>query len=253
LNVPVIIQSLPKEEAVKTGAMALFGEKYGATVRVVTVDPNYSIEFCGGTHVGNTGELGFFVITEETSISSGIRRIFAKAAQPAMEYFHKTYADPTEQNKVLTKRSPTEIPKAIENILTENKELKKAIESVEIKQLNILKDKLLKKIEQVNGVNFIGQIVEINKTEYIKKLRFDLLKEIDGCVVLCSCINNRAEVPIALSDELVSRGLDADNIIKEKIGPLINGSGRGSKNMAAGGGKDCSKFQQVIEIVKSLL
>ena len=76
-NIPVVIKEMKKEEALKTGAMALFGEKYGDIVRVVIMDPNYSIELCGGTHVGNTGELGFFKIQHETAVASGVRRIEA--------------------------------------------------------------------------------------------------------------------------------------------------------------------------------
>ncbi len=91
VNIPVIIQQMPKEEALKTGAMALFGEKYGDTVRVVTIDPLYSIELCGGTHVGNTGELGFFKIITETAVGAGIRRIEALSGKAAEDYIQKEF------------------------------------------------------------------------------------------------------------------------------------------------------------------
>ncbi len=92
-NIPVIIREMSKEDAMQTGAMALFGEKYGNTVRVVTVDPNYSIELCGGTHIGATGELGFFAIKHETAVAAGVRRIEAVAAKAAEDYINEQLAD----------------------------------------------------------------------------------------------------------------------------------------------------------------
>ena len=91
-NIPVVIKEMPKEEALKLGAMALFGEKYGDMVRVVIIDPDYSVELCGGTHVGATGELGFFKITHETAVAAGVRRIEAVCGAAAEEYINEQIA-----------------------------------------------------------------------------------------------------------------------------------------------------------------
>ena len=100
-NIPVVIKQMPKEEAMKTGAMALFGEKYGDTVRVVTIDPTYSIELCGGTHVGATGELGFFKITTETAVAAGVRRIEAICGVAAENYINQQLQQLQEAKEIL--------------------------------------------------------------------------------------------------------------------------------------------------------
>ncbi|MEJ7672918.1 MAG: alanine--tRNA ligase [Chitinophagaceae bacterium] len=122
-NVPVVIKEMKRDEAIDTGAMALFGEKYGDVVRVVTIDPDYSIELCGGTHVGSTGELGIFKITQETAIGAGVRRIEAVSGKAAEDFI-------TEQFKLIngireTLKNPKDITKALENLSAENSVLKK--------------------------------------------------------------------------------------------------------------------------------
>ncbi|MGI8952718.1 MAG: alanine--tRNA ligase [Chitinophagaceae bacterium] len=250
-NIPVVIKEMKKEEALQLGAMALFGEKYGDIVRTVIIDPNYSVELCGGTHVDATGELGFFKIKHETAIAAGVRRIEAVSGKAAEHFVNEQF----ELIHVIqdSLKNPKDVKKSIDNLITENSEAKKKIESLEAKQLTALKNELLKKIQQINGINFIGEIVEVTNKDAVKKLRFDLIREINGAIVLCACINGNAEVPIAFSETLVKRGMNATKIIKEDVSPLIKGGGDGSPAFASAGGKDCSKFQQVIEKVKSLL
>src|SRR5436853_4432603 len=100
-NIPVVIKYMPKEEALKTGAMALFGEKYGDVVRVVTIDPNYSVELCGGTHVGATGELGFFKIKHETAVAAGVRRIEAVTGKAAEDFIDEQLTELNSAKAVL--------------------------------------------------------------------------------------------------------------------------------------------------------
>src|SRR4029078_5355071 len=117
-NIPVVIKEMPKDEAMKSGAMALFGEKYGDVVRVVIIDPTYSVELCGGTHVGSTGELGFFKITHETAVAAGVRRIEAVCGKQSEDYLNeqlKTLQQIKEQLK-----NPKDILKSLENISEEN-------------------------------------------------------------------------------------------------------------------------------------
>ncbi|MBS1626780.1 MAG: alanine--tRNA ligase [Bacteroidetes bacterium] len=249
-NIPVIIKEMPKEEALQLGAMALFGEKYGNNVRVVIIDPNYSIELCGGTHVGHTGELGIFKIKHETAVAAGVRRIEAISGKAAADYLSQQLQLLSDAKALLN--NPKELLKTIENIVADNKELKKKIESLEAKQLAILKNELTQTIQTVNGYTFIGAVTEIGNADNIKKLAADL-KANAALVVLAANIAGKASVSIALSDELVAKGLEAPKIIKEKITPLIKGGGGGQKNLATAGGQDAGNLQQVIAAVKSLL
>ena len=113
-NIPVVIKEMPKEEAMKLGAMALFGEKYGDTVRVVIIDPAYSIELCGGTHVGYTGMIGLFTITGETAIAAGVRRIEAVTGSSALRYVSDKLGQIQQVTEILKAKDPL---KAIEKLI----------------------------------------------------------------------------------------------------------------------------------------
>jgi len=252
-NVPVVIKSMSKDEAVKTGAMALFGEKYGDVVRVVIIDPNYSIELCGGTHVGNTGELGFFKITHESAVAAGVRRIEAISGVAAEIYLNEQLQLIDEIKESL--KNPKDLKKAIENLTAENTELKKSIDSLQNKQLNAIRQTLMNNVEELNGVSFIGAEIEVANADALKKLCFDLKNDLtDYVVVLTANIGGKANVAVMLEDLIAqNRGLDAGKIIKEHISPLIKGGGGGQKTLATAGGQDASNLKQVIEKVKSLL
>ncbi|MCW3109013.1 MAG: alanyl-tRNA synthetase [Segetibacter sp.] len=252
-NVPVVIKQMSKEEAVEMGAMALFGEKYGNVVRVVIMDPTYSIELCGGTHVGNTGELGFFKIKHETAVAAGVRRIEAVSGKPAEEYINEHFTAIQEIKEAL--KNPKDVKKAVENLQSENAELKKKIESLEAKQLASIKAVLLNKIERVNGINFLGEIVEVSNADGLKKLCLDIKQDLQNYVVaLAAKVDGKAHVVIMLNEEVAAaKNLEAPKIIKEYIAPLIKGGGGGQKTLATAGGQDAGNLQEVIERVKSLL
>ncbi len=254
-NIPVIIKEMNKDEAVAMGAMALFGEKYGDRVRVVIIDPSYSVELCGGTHVGRTGDLGSFIITQETAVAAGVRRIEAKAGKPALHFIQENFIAPIEQIKKLLKKKSPEIPDAIKNLISENGELKKHIEHLEARQLVVIRNELLQKDVIINQINFIGSVIEVSSADALKKLCFDLKNHLrDFVVVLCSNIGGKPFVAISIADNVVAaKNLDASKIIKEIIAPLIKGGGGGQRTMATAGGQDASNLQSVIEKVKSLL
>ncbi len=250
-NIPVVVRYMSKEDAMETGAMALFGEKYGDIVRVVTIDPTYSVELCGGTHIGSTGELGFFKIVHETAVAAGVRRIEAVAGKAAENYVNNEISELNTVKSLL--KNPKDLSKSIENLLAEQSDLKKKLESFEAKWLNNLKNELLNKKVDVNNTSFIGEIVEVGSADSLKKLSLDLSKKANGAVVLCSSISGKASVAVALSESLISKGFDASKIIKEQVAPLIKGGGGGNKTSAIAGGQDSHSFQQVIETVRSLL
>jgi len=257
-NIPVVIKEMHKDDAIALGAMALFGEKYGDIVRVVIVDPKYSIELCGGTHAGTTGELGFFKIKHESAVAAGVRRIEAVSGSAAEALVNQQFTNINAIKEAL--KNPKDVLKAVENLTAENSELKKKIESLEAKQLAGMKKDLLEKSQHINGVDFIGEIVEIGNADALKKLCFDLKSSLplteagsSYLVVLAANIDGKANVAVLLDDTLAAKGLEAPKIIKEHIAPLIKGGGGGQKTLATAGGQDAGNLDRVIEVVKGLL
>lgn len=252
-NIPVVIKEMAKDDAVQLGAMALFGEKYGDVVRVVIIDPTYSIELCGGTHVGATGELGMFKIKSESAVAAGVRRIEALSGATAEAYIDEQLNQLAAVREAL--RNPKEIIKSVENLFAENNELKKKVESLEAKQIQILKQELLSKAEIINGVAFIGSVTELSSADALKKLCFELKNNLTTyLVVLAANTDGKANVAVMVSEDLVNqKGLEAPKIIKEHIAGLIKGGGGGQKTLATAGGQDASNLVQVVEKVKSLL
>jgi alanyl-tRNA synthetase len=252
-NIPVVIKTMHKDEAIALGAMALFGEKYGDMVRVVIMDPAYSIELCGGTHVGSTGELGIFKIKSEAAVAAGVRRIEAVCGAAAEKMINHTFNEINTISKLL--KNPADIQKSIENLQAENNALNKRIESLEARQLVGIRNELMQKDEIINNVSFIGQVIEVPNADALKKLCTDLKNHLhDHLVVLCANIGGKANVAISISDTVVAaKNLDAGKIIKDIASPLIKGGGGGQKSMATAGGQDVSQFAELITKVKELI
>ena len=252
-NIPIVIRSMAKDEAIAMGAMALFGEKYADTVRVVIMDPAYSIELCGGTHVGSTGELGYFKIKHETAVAAGVRRIEAVCGSAAEILINEQFDAVSKIRDTL--KNPANIIKSIETLMAENVSLNKRIESLEARQLVGIRNELMQKDEIINNVSFIGEIIEVPNADALKKLCFDFKHHLhDHLVVLCANIGGKANIAISISDTVVAaKKLDAGKIIKEYVSKLINGGGGGQPGLATAGGQDTGKLKEVIETVKSLL
>ncbi len=252
-NVPVVIKEMTKDEAVAMGAMALFGEKYGNVVRVVMMDPGYSIELCGGTHVGATGQLGFFKITSEAAVAAGVRRIEAVSGKAAAEYVNDKLL---QLHQVGTLLKSTKDPiKAIEKLYEEKSQLEKHVESMEARQLVGIRNEVLTKDEIINQVTFVGTIVNVSNGDALKKLCLDVKAHLnDHVIVLCSNIDGKAFVAVGIADSVVAaKGLDAGKIIKDIVAPLIKGGGGGQKTMATAGGQFTGNLQAVIDAVRSML
>lgn len=252
-NIPVVIREMAKDEAVKLGAMALFGEKYGDKVRVVTIDPTYSIELCGGTHVGSTGQLGMFKIKHESAVAAGVRRIEAVSGSAAEAYVNESLHLLHQLKEVL--KNTKDPVKAIEKLQEEKAQLEKHAEMLEARQLVGIRNEVLKKDEIINQVTFVGDIVEVPSPDALKKLCFDIKHHLnDHVVVLCSNIGGKAFVAVGVDEKVVAaKGLDANNIIKQQVAPLIKGGGGGQKTLATAGGTEVGKLQAVIDAVRGLL
>jgi len=252
-NIPVIIKEMPKDEAVALGAMALFGEKYGNIVRVVIMDPKYSIELCGGTHIGATGQLGFFKILSESAVAAGVRRMEAVSGQAAEHYVNgqlQLIANISAQLKNV--RDPL---KAIEKLQEEKASLEKHVENLEARQLVGIRNELLTKDEIIGQVTFVGQVVSVSSADALKRLCLDLKSHLnDHLIVLCANIDGKPFVAVGVDEKVaVAKGLDAGKIIKEHVAPLIKGGGGGQKTLATAGGQNVAALEEVIEKVKGLL
>jgi alanyl-tRNA synthetase len=252
-NIPVVIKQLPKEEAIAMGAMALFGEKYADVVRVVVMDPAYSIELCGGTHVGHTGELGLFKLQHETAVAAGVRRVEAVCGFATEQYINEQLQQLQQVKEVF--KNPKELLKAVDNLVQENSELKKKAEQLENRLLVGIRNELLQKDEIINGITFIADIVEVSNTDALKKLCLDLKNNLNDYVaVLAANIGGKPFVAIGIAETVVTaKGLDAGKIIKEHIAPLIKGGGGGQKTLATAGGQEAGQLKAALEAVKKLL
>jgi alanyl-tRNA synthetase len=252
-NIPVVIKSMSKDEALKLGAMALFGEKYGDVVRVVIMDPTYSVELCGGTHVGATGQLGYFKITGETAVAAGVRRVEACCGKQA-EFFLNEQLQLLDTIKESLK-NPKELLRAIEQLQTDNSDLKKQLEVLENRQLRELSKSLVREIETVNGIAFLGKQIAVDNPDALKKICTELKAlHSDHVAVLTAIIEGKSYVAVSVAESLVqSKGLDAGKIIKEKIAPLIKGGGGGQKTLATAGGQQVDQMPAVLAAIKALL
>ena len=252
-NIPVVIKEMTKDEAVGMGAMALFGEKYGDIVRVVMMDPNYSIELCGGTHVGGTGELGLFKLKHESAVAAGVRRIEAVCGEGANIQVNDALAE-LETIKELVKNTKEPV-KAVQQMVADVQSLKKRIESYEALALIAIKKELESNVILIGDTHFIGGVVTVGNPDGLKKLCAELQGGYTNLlVVLVANIEGKAAVAVLVDDTLqASKGLDAQKIIKDQIAPLIKGGGGGQKGLATAGGQDPSNLTQVIETVKNLL
>ena len=251
-NIPVVIKEMTKDEAVALGAMALFGEKYGDTVRVVIMDPNYSIELCGGTHVGGTGELGLFKLKHESAVAAGVRRIEAVCGEGANTQVNDALAE-LETIKELVKNTKEPV-KAVQQMVADLQSLKKRIESYEALALVGIKKELESKMTIIGDTHFIGAIVTVSNPDGLKRLCSEFQANYTNLlVVLAANIDGKAAVAVLVDDTLQGiKGLEAQKIIKDQIAPLIKGGGGGQKGLATAGGQDPSNLLQVIESVKKL-
>jgi alanyl-tRNA synthetase len=251
-NIPVVIREMHKDEALAMGAMALFGEKYGDRVRVVIIDPDYSVELCGGTHVMHTGMIGLFAFRSESAVAAGVRRVEALTGPAAFRFLASQLEKLKEVGTILKSADPV---KAVEKLLAEKAELEKHVEHLEARMLVGIRNELLTKDEIINGVTFVGDIVQVNSADALKKICFDLKNNLhDHVAVLAANIGGKPYVAIGISDTVVqARQLDAGKLIREQVAPLIKGGGGGQKNLATAGGQDPSNLRQVIDAVKAQL
>jgi alanyl-tRNA synthetase len=251
-NIPADIQLMAIEDAKKTGAMALFGEKYGDIVRVVAFDRNFSVELCGGTHVKATGQIGFFKIVSESAIAAGIRRIEAITSVKA-EAFFENHVHTLNEIKHLLK-NPTDVVKSVSALVHENHELQKQLHHFVREKAQQLKKELLTKKQDVGGVSLIAEKIDLDNAEEIKNLLFDLRSQVNNlyCVVGAE-IKGKPSISVIISDNLVKdKNLDAGKIVRE-VAKEINGGGGGQAFYAQAGGSKAEGLEAAIKKAKTFI
>ena len=256
-NRPVIVTSTTPEEARKKGALALFGEKYGDIVRMISIEPqgdaqgSKSVELCGGTHVNFTGEIKTFKILSETGISSGVRRIEAVTNETAMQFYKENLKILNEIAEIC-KVKPVTLSERIKTILEENKQLKKELshiqgEASKGQQSQAIAD-ILKSAIEFNGFALLTAKLENYDVEALRQLADKLKTKIkSGCMLLCGINEAGAAMFLAsATDDAVRKGIHAGNIVKEAA-TLCGGGGGGRPNHAQAGGKDISRVNEALE------
>ncbi len=242
-------RAISMDEAMKMGAMALFGEKYGDSVRVIKFGD--SVELCGGTHVQYTGEIGFFKITSEGSVASGIRRVEAVTGSAAQAYLFETI-DTLESIRGMLK-SPNNPVKSIEDLISDQQKLTKELEALTREKAKMVKSELIAQKEDINGVGFIAAKVDLDAGS-IKDLAFQLKSEFAPLfLVLASAEKNKATVSVALSDELVKGGRFSSGTIVKELASYIKGGGGGQPFFATAGGKNPDGIDSALNRAREIL
>ncbi len=248
---PVVTQVMSVEEAKKSGAMALFGEKYGETVRVVKMG-EFSTELCGGTHVKNTGSINSFKILTESGIAAGVRRIEALTGGAVAKYYQNLEETLQEASK-LVKASPQMLVEKLEHLLLEMKAIQSENESLKSKAAKESLGDVMDQTKEINGVKMIAARADGVDMNGLRDLGDQLKTKLgEGVIVLASSMDGKVNLIAMATEEAMSKGAHAGNLIKGIAG-FVGGGGGGRPNMAQAGGKDPAGIDKAIEEVAKIL
>lgn len=245
-------RNMPYDEVIKSGVTALFGEKYGDFVRVITFDENFSKELCGGTHVKATGQIGFFKIISESAVAAGVRRLEAVTGTRSAAIIREHFELADHMRGLLN--NPKDFVAALGKIIQDNNELRKEIvKQVKEKSLR-MKDELVSKFEQHNGINFLATKVDLPDADAIKTLAYTVKGATANVfMVLAAEFDGRPSLTVVISEELTKeKGLNAGNIVRE-LAKEIKGGGGGQPFFATAGGKDASGLERALEKARDFL
>ncbi|MFN4123771.1 MAG: alanine--tRNA ligase [Flavobacteriales bacterium] len=251
-NIHADIRQMAIEEAKAMGAMALFGEKYGDTVRVVSFDKDYSIELCGGTHVNATGSIGLFRILSESAVAAGVRRIEACTGSAAVELMLQDRNLITQISERL--RNPKDLIKSLNQLLEEKEKLEQDVQELFHAKGQQIKYQLIQQVQPANGLNFIAERIDMPNAEVVKNIAFELRNQVENLVlVLGHESNGKPMITVALSDNLVKdKGMNAGTMVRE-LSKHIKGGGGGQPFYATAGGSDMNGLEQALKASGALL
>jgi alanyl-tRNA synthetase len=251
-NEEVRTQVMDLDSAVNSGAMALFGEKYGDQVRVVSIeDGSFSKELCGGTHVRRTGDIGLFKIASEGSVAAGTRRIEALTGEGVLESLRGQSQTLAQLSEAL-RAKPDELLQAVEKLTESEKKLRRQLESQQLKQASASAGDMLEHAKEVKGVRVVSSRVEVTDRAAMRQMVDNLRSRLDsGVIVLGSVSDGKVSLVAAVSKDLTNR-LDAGKIVKAAAA-IVEGSGGGRKDLAEAGGKNPEKLDESLRSVPSIV
>ena len=247
-------RNTPIQEAIQMGAMALFGEKYGENVRVIVLDKNYSVELCGGTHVANTLEIGYFKILNESSIGAGIRRIEAITGNKVIEYYQAQNQLLQEIKEIVKAPIVQNLPKQIQKLVEDKKALEQQIDQLYTQKSKAIKQEIKAAIQDYNGVQAAFLKIDLESPEKIKNILLELQKEINNTyIVVASMYQNKPLLSVVIAETLVTeKNLHAGKIVKA-IAQEIKGGGGGQATFATAGGTHAQGIEAALEKAKTFL
>ena len=248
---PVVVKNMPIEEAKKTGAQALFGEKYGDIVRVVNMG-DFSIEFCGGTHVQNTSEIAAFKIISETGVAAGVRRIEALTSEGLMKYYDEL-EEKLKNAAHLLKATPDNLVDKITHLMSENKALHSEVESLKSRMAQDAVGDVMDQVKEVKGVKLLAAEVDGVDMNGLRDLGDQLKEKLgDGVVVLASANEGKVSLMATATEGAMKKGAHAGNLVKGIAG-CVGGGGGGRPNMAQAGGKNPAGIKDALEKAAEVL
>jgi alanyl-tRNA synthetase len=251
-NLPLEITQESFKSARERGAMALFGEKYGEVVRTIQIN-DFSLELCGGTHVSRTGQIGLFVIVNESSIASGVRRIEALTGKQAVIYL-QTIRQKIKELSGLLNAQGDELVSKINELLDRKKVLEKELEKVNTRMLSGDIDNLIKNAEMINGVKVIVFKSQDATMAQLKDMGDQIRQKSNNTVgLLGSVVDQKLSFVCVVSDDLVDSGKHNAGDLVRKVAHVAGGGGGGRPHMATAGGKDLDRFDEAMASIKKLV
>ena len=252
-NLPVGSRLVPYKQAVQEGAIALFEEKYGETVRVLEIgDPPMSAELCGGTHVKATGEIGLFIITAESSIGTGLRRIEAVTGRKAEELLRDTLSTMNVIAAEL-RSSPSEVVQKLKALVNELDGERRRAAALERELSQYTVESLLNRVEKVKGIAVLSARVPPTSSEVLRQMGDSLKDRLKSAVIVLGTVyDDKPSFVAMVTSDLVSKGLNAGDIVKQ-VALVTGGSGGGKASMAQAGGKEKGKIDEALGLVKQLV
>ncbi len=250
-DLPVSVREMPIDEARKEGAMALFGEKYGSVVRVVSMG-DWSKEFCGGTHLSNTGKVGAFHLVSEASIASGVRRVEAVTGKKVLEALAESEKRGLAAAEEL-KTTPAELPVKARTVMAELKETARQVEKLQAKLISGEVERFLREACEIGGLKLVRQNVGAVSTEWLRSAG-DQLRDRDANVaaVLTAVNGDKITFLAVCGKKAVESGIKAGDLVKKVTG-ITGGSGGGKPDSAMGGGKDASRIPEAMDAVEAAI
>jgi alanyl-tRNA synthetase len=242
-------RNVPIQQALDLGATATFGEKYGDFVRLIIFDPKFSFELCGGTHATSTGEIGLFKFTSEGSVSAGVRRVEAVTGEKALELMRQQEETLSKLKELL--KGPTDLIKAVENLVEERNALQKKIAAMENEKLQEIKTGLIAGMEKHKTFNLIVEKVNVPAADSLKQLSYELKDQVENLIVVLGAdIAGKPQLSVFIAESIVQEtGLNAGKIVKE-LAKEIRGGGGGQPFFATAGGSDITGLENALAKAK---